>query len=187
MQKNENIMIKKIIFLFILSCSLTIQAQYGYGSNNQSQRNTMQTQQRQAPDPNFNVERFVGIIYYDVTKAAKKSKVKLASENGKKFSKILTDYNTAVKNISRINSFFLSSTKKMVENFQKTASKSGDFSDQQKIMQKMNETLKPIAETLQKEDEKLDKDIKGLLTEKQYDKWIKYNAKLYKFFKKEKG
>ena len=178
-------MMKKIIFLFILSSSITVHAQYGYGSNNQRQRSMMQTQ-RKAPDPSFNIERFVGITYYDIIKAAKKSKVKLTSENGKIFSKILTDYNKSVKDISRINSFFLSSTKEMVENFQKKASKSGDFSDQQKIMQKMNETLRPIAETLQKEDEKLDKDIKGLLTEKQYDKWIKYNAKLFKFFKKEK-
>lgn len=175
---------KKFIFLFILSGSLTAHAQYGYGNNNQRQRSMMQTQ-RKAPDPSFNVERFVGIIYYDIAKAAKKSKVKLASEKGKKFSKILTDYNTSVKEISRINSFFLSSTKEMMENFQKKASKSGDFSGQQKTMQKMNETLRPIAETLQKEDGKLDKNVKGLLTEKQYDKWIKYNAKLFKFFKKE--
>lgn len=172
---------KKIILLLILAVAFTAQAQYGYGNNSQRQRNVPQTQ-TEAPEPNFEVEKYVGIVIYDIEKAAKKSKVKLSSKEGKEFSKVLTKYNKDIKDFTRINSFLLRSTKDMVENFQKTSMKSGDFSEQPKIQKKMNENLKPIVETLKIEDKKLDTTLKNLLSEKQYNKWIKYNRKIYKVF-----
>ena len=63
--------------------------------------------------------------------------------------------------------------------------KTGDFSNQPKVIKTMNENLKPISETLKKEDLIFDKKIKNLLSEKQYKKWIKYNKKLNKVFSKE--
>ena len=71
----------------------------------------------------------------------------------------------------------------MVEGFQKKALKSGDFSEQLKVIKKMNEDLKPISETLKLEKEKLDTSMKGLLSEKLYKKWVKYNKKRQNFFK----
>ena len=73
----------------------------------------------------------------------------------------------------------------MIDNFQKTAMKTGDFSNQQKVAKEMNENLKPLSETLKKEDLAFDKKLKSLLSAKQYKKWIKYNRKLYKIFPKE--
>lgn len=177
---------KKYILLIFVFTTLLTHGQFNNGGmRNQRQRQMPQAQQK-APEPNFNVERYVGIVIYDdIKKAAKKSSIKLSSAEGKVFSKTLISYNKQVKDIKRINSFTLKSTKEMVENFQKMAMKSGDFSNQIEIQKKMTESLKPIAETLKVEDKKLDKSIKEILSEKQYKKWIKYNKKLGKIFPKE--
>lgn len=173
---------KTIILLFILSCSLAAQAQYGYGNTNrQRQRQMMQTEQK-APEPNFQIEKHLGIVIYDIEKAAKKSSVKLSSDEGKKFSKTLTNYNKKIKDIRRINSFTLRNVKEMVENFQKNVNKTGDFSNQEKVRKTMVDNLKPISDVLKIEDKELDKTMKSVLSDKQYNKWIKYNKKMYKFF-----
>lgn len=181
---------KKIILLLILGCAFTAEAQYGYGNGGRQRqdmrrRQMMQTPQK-APKPDFNVENYLGIVVYDIEKAAKKSSIKLSSKEGKQFSKILSEYNQSIKDVTRINSFLLRSAKEMVEGFQKKAIKSGDFSEQPKIQKKMDESLKQITEILNEEDIKLDASIKALLSKKQYKKWIKYNnKKLSKSFKKE--
>jgi uncharacterized protein YoxC len=175
---------KKLILLIVLCCAFTAEAQYRNGQRNgqrQRQRDIPQTQQK-APEPNFEVEKYLGIVVYDIEKAAKKSSIKLTSEEGKLFSKTLTAYNKDVKGITRINSFLLRSTKEMVENFQKISMKSGDFSQQPEIVKKMNENLEPISNTLKEEDKKLDATMKRILSEKQYRKWIKFNKKLNKIF-----
>jgi len=178
---------KKIILFIILLCAFTAQAQYGYGNNSGRQRQSQIPQATQkAPEPNFNVERYIGIVIYDIEKAAKKSSIKLSSKVGKEFSKVLTKYNKDVKDLTRINTFVLKSTKDMVENYQKKVMKTGDNSSQKKVMTTMNDNLKPISKVLKKEDIKLDKTMKELLSEKQYNKWIKYNKKIFKFFPKDK-
>tara|TARA_R110002126_G_scaffold291781_1_gene457937 strand:- start:9937 stop:10470 length:534 start_codon:yes stop_codon:yes gene_type:complete len=174
---------KKYIFLLFVLTSFLAQSQFG-GMRNQRQRQMPQTQQEQ-PAPNFQVEKYLGIIVYDIEKAAKKSGIKLSSDEGKQFSKLLTAYNKDIKDIRRINSFTLKSTKEMVENFQKNAAKTGDLSNQLVVQKKMADNLKPISETLKIEDLKLVKSLKPILSEKQYKKWIKYNRKLYKVFPKE--
>jgi hypothetical protein len=155
------------------------------GLQNQRQRQMTQTPQK-APEPNFDVEQYLGIVVYDIEKTAKKSSVKLTSEEGKKFSKILTDYNNKIKQITRINSFTLNSSKEMVENFQKAVIKNGDYSNQVEVQKKLAEDLKPISETLKGEDQKLDAEIKQIISEKQYEKWLKFNKILNKTFSEEK-
>mgnify|MGYP006165723893 CR=1 FL=1 len=180
---------KKIVLLLILGCAFSAQAQYGNGQRNgqrqQRQRPMNQTTQK-APKPKFKVEKYLGIVIYDIKKAAKKSNIKLSSKKGEEFSTVLTKYNKDIKDITRINSFLLRSTKEMVENYQKNAIKSGDFSNQIKVQKKMNESLKPISNTIKEEDKKLDKTMNFLLSEKQYKKWIRYNKKKYKIFPKGK-
>jgi hypothetical protein len=178
---------KKFILLILLCSVFTAEAQYGNGQRNgqrQTQRDMTQTQQK-APEPNFEVEKYLGIVVYDIEKAAKKAGIKLSSEEGKLFFKTLTTYNKDVKGMTRINSFLLRSTKEMVENFQKISMKSGDFSQQPEVLKKMNQNLEPLSNTLKEEDKKLDATIKTMLSEKQYKKWIKYNKKLNKIFTKD--
>jgi hypothetical protein len=175
---------KKIILLLILAFTFTAQAQYGSRNSQRQSQMGPQTQQ-QPPEPDFNIKRYIGIVNYDVEKTAKKTSIKLSSKEGKEFSKVLTKYNKDIKDITRINSFLLRSTKDMIDNFQKSSRKSGDFSNQKKVQKKMGENIKPILETLKVEDKKLNSTMKDLLSEKQYKKFIKYSKKIYKFFPKE--
>lgn len=171
---------KKNLYFLFLFISLISYGQYG---NQRSQRQRQMTQTpREAPKPNFEVKKYIGIIVYDIPKTAKKSSIKLSSKQGKQFSKIITDYNKSTQDITRINTFVLRSTKEMLESFHKKALKSGDFSNQPKVYKKMVENLKPISEIIKKEDKELDKKIKALLSKKQYKKWIKYNKRLNKIF-----
>ncbi|WP_282071869.1 hypothetical protein [Polaribacter atrinae] len=176
---------KKLLLIIILFCTVTAHAQYGYGNSQSNRQNQMMQTQQKAPEPDFNIERYVGIVIYDIEKAAKKSSIKLSSKEGQEFSKVLTKYNKDIKDFTRINTFVLRSTKDMVDNFQKEVIKTGDRSSQKKVMTTMAENLKPISEILKKEDKQLHATLKDLLSEKQYKKWIKYNRKMYKIFPKE--
>jgi hypothetical protein len=171
------------LFLFL---SIVSYSQFG-NRNQQNQRpdlsrNQPEMGQRSAPEINYEVEKYLGIVIYDIEKAAKKSKIKISSDLGKEFSQTLTVYNRKIKDIRRINSFTLRSTKEMAESFYKNAQKTGDRSGQKVMQTKMMTSLKPISETLKVEDLILDKKMKEILSEKQYKKWIKYNKKLYKAF-----
>lgn len=173
---------KKYVFLLFVFTSFLTQAQFG-GMRNQRQQQMPQTQQ-QPPKPNYEVEKYLGIVIYDIEKALKKSSIKPSSNVGKEFSSTLKNYNRKVSDIKRINTFTLRSTKEMVENFQAKVQKTGDYSDKPKVDKAMIDNLKPISETLKVEDLILDKKIRGLLSKKQYKKWIKHNRKLYKVFPK---
>jgi len=176
---------KKYLLILTLLTSFLAHSQLNRGGMRNSRQNQMNQTPRKAPEPNFQVEKYLGIVIYDIEKAAKKSSIKLSSEEGKKFKTLLTKYNKEIKDIRRINSFTLRSTKEMMENFQKNAQKNGDFSDRTKVQKKMVENLTPISETLRTKDRALDLSIKEILSEKQYKKWIKYNRKMYKVFPKD--
>lgn len=176
---------KKIFFLLALITFGHLNAQYMNGGlQNQRQRQMMQTQEK-APEPNFDVEQYLGIVVYDIEKTAKKINVKLTSDAGKSFSEILTNYNNKIKQIKRINSFTLNNSKEMVENFQRSAIKNRDFSNHAEVQKKLATDLKSLSETMKSEDEKLDVEVKKILSEKEYDKWIKFNKKLNKTFSEE--
>lgn len=155
----------------------------GMGMGTQRIRNMAPTQNTSKPD--FQIEKQLGIVIYDIEKAAKKSKLKINSDEGKQFQSILTMYNRTIRDFRRINSFTLRSTKELVDNYQKQAEESRDFSGFEKIQKQVAESLKDIRETLKSEDIKLDKQIKLLLSDKQYKKWISYNRSIKKFFPKD--
>jgi hypothetical protein len=71
---------KKYIILLFVFTSLLAHSQFG--GRNQRQRQTSQIPQ-QAPEPDFKIDKYLGIIIYDIKKAAKKSSIKLSSEEGK--------------------------------------------------------------------------------------------------------
>lgn len=174
---------KRILLFFVLIGALSIEAQFMNNRGN-SQRQQRQMQMNQAPqkaaEPNFKVEEYIGLVFYDLKKSLKKTGVKKSTEEGKEFSKLLLTYNKSVKDMARINSFLIKNTKKMVEDFQKKSLKSGDFSGKSKVLKKMNENLKPISSFLKEEDLNLTIKLKALLSIKQYRNWVKYNKKLKK-------
>ena len=174
---------KKILLFFILISAFNAEAQYrngrGNGQRQQRQRQMTQTP-RKAPEPDFKVEEYIGLVVYDLKKTLKKTSIRKSTEEGKEFSKLLTSYNKSIRDMARINSFLLKNTKIMVENFQRKSMKSGDFSEQPRVLKKMNENLKPISSFLKDKDLKLDSKLTVLLSIKQYKNWIKYNKKLNK-------
>jgi Na+/phosphate symporter len=173
---------KKIILLLIVGATFTAQAQYRNGQR-QGQRQSLQPRtQQKPPKPKFEPEKYLNIITYDIKKTAKKSGVKLSSEQGETFAKILTTHNKSIKDISRINSFTFKSMKKLAENSQTIAQKSGDYSELRNVQKTVDKNFKPIIKTLKEEDKELNLSVKKLLQKKQYKKWIKYNKKLNKSF-----
>ena len=112
---------KKIIILFIVLISYSSYSQFG--NRNQGNRQNQRQQQipqtpREPPEFKYEIEKYLGIVIYDIEKVAKKSKIKLSSAEGKKFSSTLISYNKEIKAIRRINSFTLRSTREMIENFE---------------------------------------------------------------------
>ena len=176
---------KKYLLIVTLLTNFLAQSQLNRGGMRNGRQRQMVQNPRKAPEPNFQVEKYLGIVIYDIEKAAKKINVKTSSTKGAQFSKLITNYNKEIKEIRRINSFTLRSTKKMMENFQKKARETRDFSNRTKVQKKMVENLTPISEALKVKDKKFDIAIKALLSEKEYKKWIKYNRKMYKVFPKE--
>jgi hypothetical protein len=177
---------KKYIFLLFVLTSFLAHSQFG-GIRNRNQGQPQIPQQQQTPKPNFEVEKYLGIVIYeDIERVAKKTGIKLSSDKGKQFSTLLTTYNKKIKDIRRINSFTMKSTKQMVESFQKNAIATGDLSNQAEVQKKMSENLKPIAEAMKVEDLSLLKSMKKILSEKQQKKWLKYSRKKGKRFPKEK-
>jgi hypothetical protein len=174
---------KKIIYLFIVLFALNMQAQLGNRGLGGS-RNPIPQQQTTPKAPEFDVDRYVGFVEYDIEKASKKIGVNLSTDKGKKFASLIGRYNRDARDIRRINSFTLKSTKEMVENYQQKVLETRDYTNQQKVQKTMFENLKPIAETIREEDKKLDDKIFTLLSDKEYKKWLKYNKKINKFIKK---
>ena len=69
-----------IVLLLILSFAFTAHAQFRNGQRNgqrQQRQGPMTPSAQKAPKPNFKVEKYIGIVVYDVKKAAKKSSIKL--------------------------------------------------------------------------------------------------------------
>jgi hydroxymethylpyrimidine/phosphomethylpyrimidine kinase len=116
---------------------------------------------------------------YNVKKSAKKTSVKLNTKEGEQFSKLLTNHNKKIKDIERINSFILKSTKEMVENFQKNVLKTGNLSNQQKVAKELKENTLPIYKLLKQENDLLNNEMNEFLSEKQLKKWKKYNKNLF--------
>ena len=172
-----------LTLMLFFSCLTTYsQMNGGFGMQRQRMRQMNQTQ-RPAPKINYEVEKYLGIVIYDdIEKAAKKTGIKLNSDEGKAFKTAIGKYNRKISDLRRINSFTIKSTKEMVENFQRNARKTGDLSDRQRVQKKMQEDLKPIADALRAEDIIFDTKMREILNKKQYKKWVKYNRKLYKKF-----
>ena len=170
---------KHLIFLCALFISITtLQAQYGgYGNDRQNQRQRQNLQQRQPKKPKFDAKKYVGLVKYDIEKAAKKSGVKKSSKVGKKFVILLNEYNKTTNQIERINSFTLKSMKELVESSQKKVMDGGDPSTLQNIQKTVQESFKPIVDTLKEEKVKLDKALEDLLSKKQFKKWQKFDKK----------
>lgn len=165
---------KLVLFLYLFLISFIVNAQIRSITETGSTFN-----HQKVDDPEFDINQYVGIFNYNIKKSAKKTSVKLNTKEGEQFSKLLTNHNKKIKDIERINSFILKSTKEMVENFQKNVLKTGNLSNQQKVAKELKENTLPIYKLLKQENDLLNNEMNEFLSEKQLKKWKKYNKNLF--------
>jgi len=130
--------------------------------------------------PKIDVEKAVGLTFYNIEKVAKKIGVKKASKTFDKLASIFNSFNRELKQVKRINTFLFSEGKSKMEAAQKEAMKNRDFSALQKANKEVTESFKPIIKVIEEKEEKLDTDIEKVLTDKQQKKWVKYKTNLKK-------
>jgi hypothetical protein len=130
--------------------------------------------------PKIDVEKAVGLTFYNIEKVAKKIGVKKSSKTFDKIASIFNSFNRELKQVKRINTFLFSEGKSKMEAAQKEAMKNRDFSALQKANKEVTESFKPIIKVIEEKEEKLDTDIEKVLTDKQQKKWVKYKTNLKK-------
>ena len=96
-------MIKRLIFISIIFFSLAAEAQYNSRYN---RRQPMQARQpiasQQTRTPKIDVEKAVGMTFYNIEKVVKKIGVKKSSKTFPLISKILNLFNKNLNQIKRI-------------------------------------------------------------------------------------
>jgi len=174
-------MIKRLIFISIIFFSLAAEAQYNSRYN---RRQPMQARQpiasQQTRTPKIDVEKAVGMTFYNIEKVVKKIGVKKSSKTFPLISKILNLFNKNLNQIKRINTFLFSEGKSKIEAAQKEALKNRDYSALVKANNEVSLSFKPVIKVLEGEEEKLDLDLEKILTSKQLKKWSKYKKNLKK-------
>lgn len=129
-------------------------------------------------NPEFNVERAIGLTIYDIERVAKKVGVKKSKDNYKKLEKIFKDFNKEMNQVKRINGFLLSQAKTKVEAAQTQVLETREYSILEKTYKEVSEGFKPITAEIKSQEEKLDKKLKEVLSEKQFKKWKKLQNKM---------
>lgn len=170
-------MMKNLVLIALFLFSLEGFAQF----NNNGGRGTLQHRRpvnsKSQKPPEFNVEKAIGLNFYNAEKILKKIGVKSSDPNREKLVSIFKSFNKNLKDFSRINSFTFSEAKTIVEAAQKKTMDAKDYSFVQKAYLKVLEDLKPAIDQVKEKNEKLDKELEGLLSKKQFSKWEKYKAK----------
>ena len=171
-------MMKNLVLIALFLFSLEGFAQF---NNNNGGRGTLQHRRpvnsKSQKPPEFNVEKAIGLNFYDVEKVLNKMKIKNSDANYTSLVSLFENFNKELKDYSRINSFSFSEAKKTIEAAQKKSMDSQDYSFVQKAYLKIIEDLKPAINLVKEKNEELDKNLKGLLSEKQFSKWEKYKKK----------
>lgn len=179
-------MIKNILLIIILLFSIIAEAQYGsrYGSQYNNRRQSMQPRQPRAAQqpraPKIDVEKAVGLVFYNLEKTIKKIGVKKSSDAFLKLTSAFSLFNKELKQIKRINTFLFNEGKSKMEAAQRESMKSRDFSPLQKANKEVTESFKPIIKVIEDKEKKLEVTLKEILTSKQLKKWEKYKTSLKK-------
>jgi len=156
-----------ICFLIFNTILFAQQRRYNqnYGGQQNYQRNTT------APKK-FTVENMAGILIYDYDEVIKKAKIK---DESKKIvvEKAITKYNNKINEIKTFNSDVFSKVKRFIE--QKTeSSKTPNVNDFKEARLKILELLKPIVDKVDKQQKILNESLEKILTDKQNNKWLRY-------------
>lgn len=165
---------KHIVFILLFLFSATINAQF----NRQriQPRTPVVSQQQRFPE--VDVEKAVGMIFYDSEKVLKKIGVKKSSKNFNLIISILKKFNRDLNQVKRINSFLFSEGKSKIEFARKESAKSGDFSIIRNATKDVTTMFEPIVEVVKEKEKNLDLELEKILSSKELNKWNKYKMVL---------
>jgi hypothetical protein len=170
-------MIKHILFISLFFSAFFAEAQYNSQFNRRQSMQPRQPRAVQQPRaPKIDVEKAVGLVFYNIEKVTKKTGIKKSSNTYLKVSTILNSYNKELKQIKRINTFLFSEGKSKMEAAQKETIKNRDYTALQIANKEVTESFKPIISTIEEKKKKLNLKLEEILSEKQLKKWKKYNA-----------
>lgn len=176
-------MIKKLIFFIAVGTALKTSAQYNRAMGFQrgqglQQRGPVASQPPRLPE--VNIEKAVGMTFYEIDKVLKRIGVKRTSKTHQEIQAEFRLFNENLNQIKRINTFLFSEGKSKIENARRETIKNKDYSIFQEINKEVTESLKPVIDVIKNEEEVLDKKLESLLNAKQLKKWRNYKEKLKK-------
>ena len=169
---------KNIIFTLLILFSLTAEAQFQNNRGGRQRVLERPPNTARQSDPVFDVEKNIGMTFYNVEKIAKKISVKKSSETYKKITSIFSAFNKDLKQVKRINTFVLTEGKTKVELAQKDVIDNRDYSVLEKAYKEVSVSFAPIVKVIEEKEVVLEKDLAKVLSEKQLKKWKKYKKKL---------
>lgn len=153
-----------IIILVLYNVSLFAQRRNRGGQNNNVEQVKM---------PKFDAAKRAGVFYYAIEEVIKKVIGKKDNSLLKdKTFKALKKYNDKVKEISSLNSKKISDLDAIVNSMSR-----GNVGNRVAMRKRIDEVIRPIRDQIRDNEKLLNKTLKELLSEKQNNKWLKYQIK----------
>jgi hypothetical protein len=163
---------KKVVYIIVLLFSLGLNAQPPGGGGGRGQQNQNRQGEDKSEIKKFKASEVAGIFYYDIEKVVKKLKVKKEEEQSP-IKKAIRNYNFKIKEILLLNAVKFSDLDILVNSM----SKGKDNDARLQVRKKVGEVVKPIRDRVHENEKELNLILKGLLSEKQFKKWLKYQKK----------
>jgi len=164
---------KKILFSAILFLTLNIVAQRSRGGGGGRQQSQSPELNQTKEVKKLTAKDIAGIFYYDVDEVIKKVKVK---DEDKQYTvtKALRNYNFKIKEILFLNTEKLTDLDLLMN----AMSNERDSESNKNIREKVGEVTRPIKENVHEHEKELNEILKGILSEKQDKKWLKYQKNI---------
>ena len=108
----------------------------------------------------------------------KKVGLKESAKNYKKVVSIFNKFNREQREVLRINTFNFSQAKTKIEAAQKQVLETRDYSVLEKAYKEVSDGFKPVSEGIKTREKALDESLKVVLSEKQFKKWKKLQARI---------
>ena len=167
------LLVSILLFLF----SLSAYAQYNRRQRIQP-RGPVAPQKQRLPE--IDVEKAVGMTFYNTEKVIKKIGLKKSMEAFDVLTSIFGRFNKELNQVKRINSFLFYEGKAKIEFARQESFKTKDYSVIQKATKEVTSTFEPIIEVVEEKEKNLDLELEKVLSSKQFKKWIKYKMSVKK-------
>lgn len=169
---------KSLIFVLFILFNLAAEAQMIPGRQRQRVVNRTPGTTTAQRNPEFNVEKAVGLTIYEVDRITKRLSIKESADNYKKIVTIFNKFNREIRDVKRINGFLLNQAKTKIETAQSDVLETRNYAILEKAYKEVSEGFKPIAEEIKVKEKALDSVLKPVLSTKQFKKWKKLQTKI---------